>query len=91
MRMLMGANDIYADGKVQSMTTNGWDKFYYKFKKNILNIYFYFFIKIEDQSNKRSISPNDKCEKLEYLIRDALDRECPPLIKRDGKILNKIK
>jgi len=43
MRMLMGANDIYADGKVQSMTTNGWDKFYYKFKKNILNIYFYFF------------------------------------------------
>ncbi len=31
MRMLMGANDIYADGKVQSMTTNGWDKFYYKF------------------------------------------------------------
>jgi hypothetical protein len=26
MRMLMGASDIYADGKVQSTPANGWEK-----------------------------------------------------------------
>lgn len=45
-----------------------------------------FFILKETKSNKRSASPpTDKCEKIEYLIRDALDRDCPPLAKRDGK------
>lgn len=59
MRMLMGAGDIYADGKVQSNTT-------------------------DESPSKRSKSPDgDKGEKLEYLIRDALDRECPPITKRD--------
>ena len=47
---------------------------------------FFFFVLIEEPSNKRSISPNDKCEKIEYLIRDALDRACPAAVKRDGKI-----
>ncbi|CAF3995082.1 unnamed protein product, partial [Rotaria magnacalcarata] len=38
----------------------------------------------ETQSTKRAASPAaDKCEKIEYLIRDALDRACPALIKRD--------
>jgi len=37
MRMLMGASDIYADGKVQSTPGNNWER------KNfflVLNIYF---------------------------------------------------
>jgi hypothetical protein len=61
MRMLMGANEIYVDGKAQP---------------------------IEEQTNKRSVSPDDKCEKIDYLIRDGLEAKCPPSIKRDGKIEN---
>ena len=41
-----------------------------------------------EQSNKRQAS--EKSEKLDYLIRDALDRECPPVIKRDGNIFKSI-
>ncbi|CAF3901687.1 unnamed protein product, partial [Adineta steineri] len=37
----------------------------------------------DEQSNKRPASPNEKCEKIEYLIRGELDRKCPPLVKPD--------
>lgn len=42
-------------------------------------------ILLETQSTKRAASPStDKCEKIEYLIRDGLERPCPALVKRDG-------
>ena len=39
-------------------------------------------------AQKRAASPGDKTESLEYLIRGELDRACPHLPKRDGKMLS---
>ena len=41
----------------------------------------------DDATNKRSLSPSSNCEKIEYLIRDELDRERPALVKGETKIL----
>lgn len=45
MRMLMGASDIYADGKVQSTITNGLKK----------KICLFFFLELFFYLNRRSI------------------------------------
>jgi hypothetical protein len=61
-----------------------------QWQQMVRNFIFYlielFCFLIDEHSNKRPISPNEKCEKIEYLIRDALDRNCPAIVKRDGKI-----
>ena len=79
MRMLMGASDIYADGKAQPMATNGSRKF------NFYLIELFYFL-VDEHQNKRSLSPNEKSEKIEYLIRDGLESNSPVIVKRDGKI-----
>ena len=53
-------------------------------EKDYFIVVVYFPSAADQQSTKRQTS--EKSEKLDYLIRDALDRECPPLIKRDGNI-----
>jgi len=87
--MLMGAGDIYADGKVQSNTT-ARGSITMRMLMGAGDIYADGKVQsntTDESSPKRSKSPDgDKGEKLEYLIRDALDRECPPVTKRDGKI-----
>ena len=54
------------------------------------NLIFYlielFYFLIDEHSNKRSLSPNDKSEKIEYLIRDGLEGNSPTIVKREGKI-----
>jgi hypothetical protein len=84
MRMLMGANGIYADGKAQPMASNG-NVFFFWFI--FLNDYFIWIELSTEQSNKRAASPNDKSQSLEYLIRGELIRACPTTLpKNDGKI-----
>lgn len=39
----------------------------------------------EEQPIKRPASPHEKGEKIDYLIRDELDRACPTLVRHEGK------
>jgi hypothetical protein len=64
---------------------NRWRQMVKRNSYFISNLNVFLFL-IDEQTNKRPASPNDKCEKIEYLIRDALDRTCPALVKRDGNI-----
>ena len=42
-------------------------------------------LSVDETSTKRPLSPNVHHKKIEYLIRDELDRACPTLVKRDGQ------
>ena len=88
MRMLMGANGIYADCKSQPMSANG--AFLLSLRSttasNISGLLFLLLELGNESSNKRAASPHDKGQSLEYLIRSELDRACPTIAKPDGKI-----
>jgi len=82
MRMLMGANEIYADGKAKPMTANG-NILFERFQCGQIKFDLEF---ANEQSNKRAVSPpQDKAQSLEYLIRGELIRACPTLPKSDGE------
>ena len=82
MRMLMGANGIYADGKAQPLPSNGIRSLIFLFCFFlIVNI---FVETTNEQPTKRAASP-DKTQSLEYLIRGELVRACPNLPKNDGR------
>lgn len=85
MRMLMGANGIYADGKAQPMPNNGQ---FDKTSNRTFSNRFFISELTNEASNKRAASPHDKGQSLEYLIRSELDRACPTMAKPEGKLFH---
>ena len=83
MRMLMGANGIYADGKAQPLTASGILIF---LSFIVLQRFVHVLELSQETINKNAGSAHDKGQSLEYLIRGELDRACPTVPKRDGLI-----